>query len=183
MGNRRTGEIDLLCLLSEYHGEWIKMARKFGAGDFSEDLVQEMYIRLHRYIDDPERIMYNDEPNKLFIWVTLRNLVRKFQTRNDLHVYVDEYHEHPEFSEEVDREPDELFERFIDRVWETSKEMYWFDHKMFHLYHTTDMSMRDIHKETTISLRTIFTTLNKARDYVRENLYEEYQEYLKEIKE
>jgi len=41
--------------------------------------------------------------------------------------------------------------------------------------------MRDIEKETTISLRTIFTTLNKAKDYVRENLYEEYQEYKKEI--
>jgi len=159
------------------------MAHKFGAGSYAEDLVQEMYIRLNKYIDDPERIMYKDEPNKLFIWVTLRNLVRKHQTRNDLHVFVDTYHDHPEFSEEIDREPDELFEQFIDRIWETSKEMYWFDHKMFELYHSSDMSMRDIHKETTISLRTIFTTLNKAKDYVRENLYEEYQEYLKEIQE
>ena len=183
VGNRRTGEIDLLSLLARHHEEWLKMAHKFGAGSYAEDLVQEMYIRLNKYIDDPERIMYNDEPNKLFIWVTLRNLVRKHQTRNDLHVFVDTYHDHPEFSEEIDREPDELFEQFIDRIWETSKEMYWFDHKMFELYHSSDMSMRDIHKETTISLRTIFTTLNKAKDYVRENLYEEYQEYLKEIQE
>jgi len=171
----------LLILLANHHKEWVKMAYSFGAGDFAEDIVQEMYIRLNKYVDDPERILYNGEPNKLFVWVTLRNLVRKWQRGTDLVMYVDSYHEHNDYSESIDRDDDELFEDFIDRVWDCAKEMYWFDYKMFELYHTTDMSMRDIEKETTISLRTIFTTLNKAKEYVRENLYEEYQEYRKEI--
>jgi len=171
----------LLELLAKHHREWVKMTYSFGAGDFAEDIVQEMYIRLNKYVDDPQRILYNGEPNKLFVWVTLRNLVRKWQRGTDLIIYVDSYHDHNEYSETIDRDDDDLFEEFIDKVWSCAEEMYWFDYKMFELYHTTEMSMRDIEKETTISLRTIFTTLNKAKEYVRENLYEEYQAYRKEI--
>ncbi len=173
--------MSVLNLLAKSHSEWLKMAYKFGAGDYAEDIVQEMYLRLHKYVDDPERIMYGDEPNKLFVWVTLRNLVRKHQSGNNRLIFVDEYHEHESFSEEMHNEEDDMFEDFIDSVWDKAKEMYWFDYKMFELYHTTDMSMRDIEKETSISLRTIFTTLNKAKEYVRENLHEEYEEYKKEI--
>jgi RNA polymerase sigma factor (sigma-70 family) len=173
--------MNLLNLLAAYHKEWIKMAYKFGAGAYAEDIVQEMYLRLNKYVDDPERIMYGDEPNKLFIWVTLRNMVRKFQDKKDLLVFVDEYHDHDEFSEELGRENEESLDRFLDTIFDKAREMHWFDYKMFELYHTTDLSMRDIEKETTISLRTIFTTLNKAKEYVRENLYEEYEEYKKEI--
>ena len=59
------------------------MAHSFGAGDYAEDIVQEMYIRLNKYVEDPERIMYKDEPNKLFVWVTLRNMVRNFQNKKE----------------------------------------------------------------------------------------------------
>ena len=66
------------------------MAHSFGAGAYAEDVVQEMYLRLNKYVDDPERIMYNDEPNKLFVWVTLRNMVRNLQTKKQIIVYTDE---------------------------------------------------------------------------------------------
>lgn len=172
--------MNLLEILAVHHKEWIKMAYKFGAGAYAEDIVQEMYIRLNKYVEDPERIMYGEEPNKLFVWVTLRNMVRKYQERKDLLVFVDEYHEHEEYSEGIERDDEELLDGFLDTIFAKAKEMHWFDYKMFELYHTTQLSMRDIEKETTISLRTIFTTLNKAKEYVRENLYEEYQEYKKE---
>ena len=34
----------VLDLLAANHNEWLKMAHKFGAGDYAEDIVQEMYI-------------------------------------------------------------------------------------------------------------------------------------------
>jgi predicted DNA-binding protein YlxM (UPF0122 family) len=48
---------------------------------------------------------------------------------------------------------------------------------MFEIYHTTDMSMRDIENETKISLFSIFDTLNKTKNYVREEIKEDYQDY------
>ena len=36
--------------LTQRHKDWIRIAKSFGAGDYSEDLVQEMYIRVLKYI-------------------------------------------------------------------------------------------------------------------------------------
>lgn len=52
------------------------MAMSFGCEvDQANELVQEMYIRLHRYVENPEKITYkNDQINTFYIYVTLRNL-------------------------------------------------------------------------------------------------------------
>ena len=166
----------LLDLLAKYHKEWVKMAHKFGAGDDAEDIVQEMYIRLHRYIETPERIMYKNQPNKLFIWVTLRNMVRTFQNKKDLMVYSGDMVEYDSAEEEYDMIQAQGFEKIIDKVWDIMEDQHWYDHKMFEIYHTTDMSMRDIEKETGISLFSIFDTLRKSKEYVREKIQEDYED-------
>lgn len=167
----------VLNLLASKHNEWVKMARSFGAGDYAEDIVQEMYIRLNKYVDEPERIMYKDEPNKLFVWVTLRNLVRNFQNKKKVVVYSGDMVEHDREEEAFDYEEAEGFEKIIDMIWESTNELHWYDKKMFEIYHTTDMSMRDIEKETKISLYSIFDTLKKTKEYVREKIQEDYQDY------
>ena len=167
----------VLDLLVQKHKEWVKMAHSFGAGQYAEDVVQEMYIRLNRYVDKPERIMYKNEPNKLFVWVTLRNMVRNLQNKKDLMVYSGDMVEHDQELEEYDIETALGFERLIDKIWEVADDMHWYDRKMFEIYHTTDMSMRDIEKETTISLYSIFDTLKKARNYVTEQLGEDWEDY------
>ena len=52
------------------------MARSFGADqELAQDIVQEMYVRLYKYVEDAEKIMYNKkEVNTFFVYVTLRNM-------------------------------------------------------------------------------------------------------------
>ena len=66
----------ILEILSKKHNEWLRMAMSFGADrDTAQDLVQDMYLRMHKYVENPERIMYNeDEVNTYFVFVVLRNL-------------------------------------------------------------------------------------------------------------
>ena len=167
----------VLELLATYHKEWLKMAHKFGAGDYAEDVVQEMYIRLNRYIETPERIMYKGEPNKLFVWVTLRNMVRNLQNKKDYIIYSGDMVEHDVEEDLYDMVQAEGFERLIDKVWDIMEDQHWYDQKMFEIYHTTNMSMRDIEKETGISLFSIFDTLRKSKEYVKEKLGEDYEDY------
>lgn len=169
--------MSVLNLLASKHSEWVKMAYSFGAGDYAEDIVQEMYIRLNKYVDDPERIMYKDEPNKLFVWVTLRNMVRNFQNKKQIVHYCGDMVEYDQEEDLFDYEEAEGFERLIEKIWESTEELHWYDKKMFEIYHTTDMSMRDIEKETKISLYSIFDTLKKTKEYVREKIQEDYQDY------
>ena len=62
--------------LSKRHDEWLRMAMSFGADrDSAQDLVQDMYLRMYKYVENPERIMYNEnEVNTYFVFVVLRNL-------------------------------------------------------------------------------------------------------------
>ena len=156
------------------------MAYSFGAGDYAEDVVQEMYLRLNKYVSDPERIMYKGQPNKLFVWVTLRNMVRQFQKKKDRIVYTGDMVEYDQASEEYDVVEADGFERLIDKVWDIMEDQHWYDQKMFEIYHTTDMSMRDIEKETGISLFSIFDTLRKSKQYVHEKIKEDYEDYKNE---
>jgi len=167
----------VLDLLATKHKEWVKMAHSFGAGDYAEDVVQEMYIRLNRYIEDPERIMYKNQPNKLFVWVTLRNMVRQDQKKKDYLIYTGEMVEYDIAEEDYDLDQAEGFERLIDKIWEVMEDQHWYDQKMFEIYHTTDMSMRDIEKETGISLFSIFDTLKKGKEYVQEKIGEDYEDF------
>ena len=62
-----------LVLLAEKHDDWIRIVRSFGCNnDTSEDLVQEMYIKIHYIITKGGDIMYNDtEINHFYIFRTL----------------------------------------------------------------------------------------------------------------
>ena len=167
----------VLDLLATKHKEWVKMAHSFGAGDYAEDIVQEMYIRLNRYVEEPDRIMYKGEPNKLFVCVTLRNMVRNFQNKKDLLVFSGDMVEYDKEEDAFDYGEAEAFERLIEKIWESTTELHWYDKKMFEIYHTTEMSMRDIEKETKISLYSKFDTLKKTKSYVREKIQEDYEDY------
>ena len=52
------------------------MAKSFGCNDEdAHELVQEMYIRITKYVEDKDKIMYNQkEVNTYYVYVTLRNL-------------------------------------------------------------------------------------------------------------
>jgi RNA polymerase sigma factor (sigma-70 family) len=167
----------IIDLLATHHKEWLKMAYSFGAGDYAEDIVQEMYLRLNKYVEDPERIMYGKEPNKYFVWVTLRNMVRQFQNKRSKVIYTGDMVEYDQAEEDYDKLEGEGFEKIIDKVWEAIDDLHWYDQKMFEVYHKTDMSMRDIEKETGISLFSIFDTLRKGKEYVKEKINEDYEDY------
>lgn len=156
------------------------MAYKLGAGHEAEDIVQEMYIRLHKYIKNPDTIISDGKPNMLFMWVTLRNIVRstKGNAKNIKTVAIDEF---PDWElldlNAFDREEADSFEYMVDLVYDTSSEMHWYYDKMFKLYYQSDLSMRDISKGSKISLKNIFDTIKKTRNYVKEKLQEDYEDY------
>ena len=67
----------ILDILAKRHIEWVKMAKAFKISEDNDanELVQDMYLRMHDYTKDVKRIMYNEkEINTFYIYITLRNL-------------------------------------------------------------------------------------------------------------
>jgi RNA polymerase sigma factor (sigma-70 family) len=156
------------------------MARSFGANkDVAEDLVQEMYLRLYDYVDNVDRIMYNEkEVNTFFVYVTLRNLygyLMKAKSRITI-VEIDELSDELLF-EEANIEAEHRMVELYDQIWESVDDWHWYDKKLFDIYHNGDMSIRKLSEETNISARSIWNTLDNGRKRIQEAHKEAYQSW------
>lgn len=161
------------------------MAKSFGASqDLAEDLVQEMYVRLHRYVDDPQKIMYSEtEVNTFFVYVTLRNMYNSLMKAKSRIEFVDVSTLEDELIfEEVNEDAEVAIIDLYENIWEQVEEWHWYDKKIFALYHNTDMSIRTLANQTKISARSIFNTLKNARERIQDECRDSYEAW-KEAKE
>lgn len=182
----------ILDILANKHNEWIKMAKSFKLNNNdANELVQEMYLRMYDYTKDVNRIMYNEkEINTFYIYITLRNLYYSkcsSYKRKNIKVFTDidqekynyiinniAYNE-DEINKNYNKKVD--LEALYDKIDEIIDDWYWYDKKLTKLYLSTNMSMRDISKETKISLSSIFNTLTNAKEKIRQESKEEYKKY------
>ena len=153
----------------------------FGADrDSAQDLVQDMYLRMYKYVENPERIMYNeDEVNTYFVFVVLRNLYissQKAMTFSELEELEGEMDD-PNYEMEM------AHNNLIDELWEEVDSWHWYDTKLFKLYHNTNMTIKKISEETKISERSIWNTLDNGRKRIQTNRKEAYQAWKTSQKE
>jgi RNA polymerase sigma factor (sigma-70 family) len=147
-----------LLILSKYHKEWVSIVRSFGGGEVSEDIVQEMYLKYN------DNFVVNEQPNRAYIWITLRNIfLNEIKQKESINF---------EQSEPIN---ENLFETILDKANKEMDTWHWYDKKLFQLYIYQDLSMRDIAKETNISLRSIFSTIKYCRERLQKELKEDYK--------
>ena len=187
---------EILDILSKKHQDWYNMARSFDLShDDANEIVQEMYIRLYDYTKDIKKIMYNEnEVNTFYIYITLRNLyysnfakygksVKKQKIflfteiddnslRRVYNNYCDDYEL---YMQSVNKK--KKLDTLLEKIEQTIDSWYWYDKKLTKLYFDSGMSMRDLSKETKISLSSIFNTLTNAKEKIRQNTKKEYKRY------
>jgi len=172
--------------IAERHDEWVYMAKRFGCSERdANELVQEMYIRIHKYVGTVNRIMYDEnEVNTYYIYVTLRNLyLSDFHCRNKRVVELD-YTIHNTFVYDIEEEMhnqdiEEAFDEVVNTIDDIVKDWYWYDKKLWDIHFYKQMSMREIAKATTISLRSIFNTLSNGKTKIKSEAKSKYEAYRK----
>jgi DNA-directed RNA polymerase specialized sigma24 family protein len=186
-------------LLAQKNDDWIRMAKSFKiTDDQANEIVQEMYLRITDYVKDAKKIMYDDKQvNTFYVYITLRNIYYSnfYNTgkniKNRKVIYFSEIVDNDDarkLAKYMIEDPEEAqdnidkkikLDNLIDKIEEEIDTWYWYDKKMTKLYMNTKMSMRDISKETKISLSSIFNTLTNAKEKIREISEKEYREYKK----
>ena len=186
-------------LLAQKNDDWIRMAKSFKiTDDQANEIVQEMYLRINDYVKDVKKIMYDDKQiNTFYVYITLRNIYYSnfYNTGKNIKNRKVIY-----FSDIVDKDdsrklakymiedPEDIqnnihkkikLDNLIDKIENEINSWYWYDKKMTKLYMNTKMSMRDISKETKISLSSIFNTLTNAKEKIRKVADKEYKKYKK----
>lgn len=153
------------------------MAKSFRCSDdTANEVVQEMYIRLSKYVDEPERIMYNEhEINTYYVYVTMRNIyLTSLQKMNRTVQYI-ELKDNRDY-EEADIEREKALQKVVDSIKKRVDTWYWYDKKLWEIHFERQMSMRAIASATTISLSSIFNTLKANKSKIRDEFREDIED-------
>ena len=162
--------------LSKNHKEYIQIVKTFGGNVDPEDVVQEMYIRLHNHLE-----RYPDkELNLFYCWSTLRNIF--FDTYKEDTRYSDT--DIAEFKtvevEDNNHEEQEAYNQLQQNINNVVNSQHHFDSRLFEIYSRQKTSIRKLSKETNISPRTIFWSLQQTKKLIRKELREDYEDYKNE---
>ena len=167
--------MNALTILSKYHKEWLNIVRLFGDNEFAEDIVQDVYLKVHQY-NYYEKILIDGEPNRALMWILLRNTTYKANksASNDLSIEV----VRDLAQEELELLKHESLESIYDRVENEISSWDWYDQKLFRIYKDERKPMRQISDETGISLKSIFLTIKSCKERIRQSVGEDYADFL-----
>ena len=155
-----------LSIVAKHHKEYVLMVKSFGERIYYEDIVQDMYLRILKYTN-PDAIIKDGKVNKSYIYLVLKSIFLTYvRTKSKIDkVSLDETGQLR--YEEIDNEliasqtrTDELIQLEMNQ-WE------WYDKMLFEVYVSDEKSMRQLAKETGISVTSIFNTIKNCKSKLR----------------
>ena len=154
-----------MILVAEKHKTWIEIVSSFGCtNETSEDLVQEMYIKIQKKLVKGLDIMYNDEINYYYIFKTLRTLFLDFKRKgkNIKMVNIDDV--------DIDKSISDIdYDKAYEIVKEELKTMYWYDRKVFEIINGGE-SIAEFSRKSFIHYYSLYNTYNKVKDKLKKKL-------------
>ena len=153
--------------IANKHKDWLRIVKSFGCeGDKCEDIVQEMYIKVHTLINGGLDISYNQNINHFYIYRILRSLFidlcRKEAKITKVNVeYLEKFVEEEEVKEYKDIEGKmKQLDSLLDKV-------YWYDAKVFRLLTEENMSIAELSKKTGISYYSLYNTYKNVKSLIK----------------
>ena len=166
-----------LAKVAQHHNEWIKVIHTFGEYEVAEDLVQETYIALWKYADASKILDVNGEVRKGYVYFTLRSLFYQYYNKKKKVNKVN-FDDQWELFDDSNIEEHKAYNDICLLIDEEIKNWDWYDRKLFKLYRDTDLSMRDIAKETNISLISIFNSIKNYKIILKDKFQKDYTDYV-----
>lgn len=159
--------------VAKHHDYLVELAEVF-ADDFAEDIVQEFYLLLHKYQVTEEQMFTNDKLNRGYCFIIIRNIyfqiynvkkrIIKCEINDEIYNMVDDF----------DLEKELEWNNFRTKAELEVNNWDWYDKKLFSIYRDSNISIRGLAKETGISFVSIFHSLKKHKEKLKELLKEDY---------
>lgn len=162
----------VLEIVANKHEDWINIVVSFGCNrDTAEDIVQEMYIKLHRLIASGTDIMFNKtEVNYFYVFRTLRSmfidLTRKQQKINlmsiDSEEFIEMYKNKLDQKTKISLYENQDFKKLYEEVNKMLDDFHWYDKKIYQ-YIESGESIKSLSDKTSISYYSIYNTYRKVK--------------------
>ena len=155
--------------IAKKHKDWLRIVKSFGCdGDKCEDIVQEMYLKVHTLISNGTDISYGTEINHFYIYRILRSLFidlcRKEAKITNVNVeYLEKFIQEEEVIQykDIEGKMKEL-DSVLDKI-------YWYDKKVFDLI-SSGMSIAELSKNSGISYYSLYNTYKNVKNIIKENI-------------
>ena len=146
-----------MALIAEKHNQWLEIVLTFGCNnETAEDIVQEMYYKIHLKLESGLDILYNEtEVNYYYVFKTLQTLFfdLKRKGKNITKVSLDEVK-----IGVLDVNYDEPY----DKVQEELSKMFWYDRKVFEIINGGE-SIADFSRNSEIYYYSLYHTYKKVK--------------------
>ena len=154
-------------IIIDNYNDWIDLAKSFVGEELAKDVVQEAYLKIKQY---------DKEVNRAYMYLTIRSIsydilnVKSKVNKEDICNY--------QFEVSDDIEKKQAYNKLVIKMEAIINSWHWYDAMLFKLYKDTPMSLRSIAKETDISLVSIFNTIKRCKAIIKEQLQEDYEDYI-----
>jgi len=166
--------------ICKHHDKWVSLVKKFNIQDWmAEDIVHEAYLALYKYTK-PEKIIHNGKVSDGYMFFTLKTISYQFHnSKNKIQkVSIDDDDTFLQLAfDDSSIEEQEAFHKICKLVDEEMENWSWYNRRLTELYRDTDLSIRGIAGNTNISFVSIFNTLKNCKQQIKNQLYEEWQDY------
>jgi hypothetical protein len=159
--------------VAKYQDYLVELASVFDS-EFAEDIVQEFYLLLHKYKVTEEQMFTNGKLNRGYCFIIIRNIhfqiynvkkrITKCELNEEIYNMVDDF--------DLEKELD--WNEFRAKAETEVNNWDWYDKKLFSIYRDSNISIRGLAKETGISFVSIFHSLKKHKEKLKELLKEDY---------
>ena len=153
------------------HKQWVSIARSFGAGETSEDIVQDMYLKVY-----DNKI--NKEINSAYIWLTLRSIYfDKLRLENKITtISIDDVRELK--NDDFDINEFDSFTKINTKIEAVKYKTHYSDVIILNNYFVKGLSMRKIAAKYNIAPSTVFRSIKKTKEKIRLEIEEDYIDYI-----
>ena len=159
--------------VAEKHDDWHRIVLSFGCKEsIAEDIVQEMYIRIHTYItkgvDISFRVKDKDDINHIFIYRTLRSLYIDLhrKEKNIIKTNIDNLAEYIDENETL-RKGDvcnamQQMDSLLDKT-------FWYDRTVFEII-SSGTSIAELSRKTNITYYSLYFTHKRVKQLIKDNI-------------
>jgi len=166
----------MLRIVANNHKDWVRLVQSMGGKEYSEDIVQEMYIKLNKYAS-PEKYIRNGKPNKGYIYFTLKSILYTyFKEKKKITKMPETCLNNIECTyEEVKISAEQ---RLSEKIEAEIKTWHWYDQAIFNWYRNEGISFRKMSAITKISWVALFGTVKRCKNRLRKSVGDDYLDYI-----
>jgi len=148
------------------HKIWVNICKSFGLDRHTaEDLVQEMYIKIHYVTEKGTDISYGDDDiNYYYIFKTLYTMFLQLKKKKNRITFVSE-----EILKNIEDAEVVEFQKVEKRFNEEFAKLHWYDQKVFEIV-ASGTKISELSRKTTITYISLYNTYRNVKKLLKKNI-------------